>query len=162
MTNPDDSLSSGDPFDLGRFVSAQEDHYEQAFREIAGGKKRTHWMWYIFPQFDGLAFSSTSKYYSIKSAEEARAYLRHPVLGPRLLACTESVLRIQGRSASAIFGSPDDLKLRSSATLFACVSPPGSVFQRLLDRYYGGDPDDKTIRLLGADAGGEKAGNEGA
>ena len=135
----------------------QEDHYEEALREITSGKKRTHWMWYIFPQFDGLAFSSTSKYYSIKSAEEARAYLRHPVLGPRLLACAEAVLRIEGRSAAEIFGSPDDLKLRSSATLFASVSAPGSVFHRVLDQYYRGDPDDKTIRLLGTDAGYEKS-----
>ena len=98
---------------------------------------------------DGLAFSSTSKYYAIKSVEEARAYLDHPILGPRLLECAEAVTRVEGRSAREIFGSPDDLKLRSCATLFARVSPPGSVFDRLLEKYYQGGRDDKTLRLLG-------------
>jgi uncharacterized protein (DUF1810 family) len=144
--------SHDDPYDLNRFVRAQQDDYEQALSEIQGGRKRSHWMWYIFPQFDGLAFSSTSKHYAIKSVEEARAYLDHPVLGPRLLACAEAVVRVEGRSATTIFGSPDDLKLRSCATLFASVSPPRSVFHRLLDKYYQGDPDGKTLRLLGIDA----------
>ncbi len=152
MTHSNNSLSVDDPYDLSRFVRAQEGDYEQALLEITSGRKRTHWMWYIFPQFDGLAFSSTSKRYSIKSAEEAKAYLDHPVLGPRLLACAQAVVRIEGRSATEIFGSPDDLKLRSSATLFACVSPPGSVFHDLLDKYYRGGFDDKTLRLLGVDA----------
>jgi uncharacterized protein (DUF1810 family) len=138
-----------DPYDLTRFVRAQEDDYEQALKEIREGRKRTHWMWYIFPQVDGLAFSSTSKRYSIKSIEEARAYLCHPILGPRLLECAEAAVRVEGRSAADIFGSPDDLKLRSCATLFACVSPPGSVFDRLLRKYYQGDRDGKTLRLLG-------------
>ena len=106
-------------------------------------------MWYIFPQLDGLAFSSTSKHYSIKSIEEAQAYLDHPILGPRLLACAEAALQVEGRSARDLLGSPDDLKLRSCATLFACVSPPSSVFHRLLDKYYQGEPDGKTRRLLG-------------
>jgi uncharacterized protein (DUF1810 family) len=106
-------------------------------------------MWYIFPQFDGLAFSSTSKHYAIKSIEEAKAYLDHPILGPRLLESAEAVLRVEGRTASEIFGSPDDLKLRSCATLFACVSPPGSVFDRLLSKYYRGRRDGKTLQLLG-------------
>ena len=106
-------------------------------------------MWFGFPQIDGLAFSSTSKLYSIKGVEEARAYLDHPVLGPRLLECAEAVVRLEGRSAREIFGSPDDLKLRSCATLFACVLPPGSVFDRLLGKYYGGRPDGKTLQLLG-------------
>src|SRR5256885_6018416 len=98
----------GDPYDLGRFVRAQEDDYEQALAEIRSGRKRTHWMWYIFPQFDGLGFSSTSKRYSIKTVEEAKAYLAHPFLGPRLVECAEAVLQIEGRSAAEIFGSPDD------------------------------------------------------
>jgi uncharacterized protein (DUF1810 family) len=106
-------------------------------------------MWYIFPQIDGLAFSSTAKHYAIKSVEEAKAYLDHPVLGTRLRECAEAVVRVEGRSAREIFGSPDDLKLRSCATLFACVSPPASVFDRLLGKYYGGARDDKTLRLLG-------------
>jgi uncharacterized protein (DUF1810 family) len=138
-----------DPYDLGRFVRAQEDDYERALSEISSGRKLTHWMWYIFPQIDGLAFSSTSKHYAIKSVEEARAYLAHPDLGPRLLACAEVVVRVEGRTATQIMGSPDDMKLRSSATLFACVSPPGSVFDRVLTKYYQGRRDEKTIQLLG-------------
>jgi uncharacterized protein (DUF1810 family) len=106
-------------------------------------------MWYIFPQIDGLAFSATSKYYAIKSVAEAKAYLDHPIAGPRLLECAEAVVRIEGRSATEIFGSPDDLKLRSCATLFACVSPRDSVFDRLLQKYYRGVRDDKTLHLLG-------------
>ena len=149
MTSSKDPRSAGDPYDLNRFVRAQESDYEQALSEIRGGRKRTHWMWYVFPQIDGLAFSSTSKHYSIKSVGEAKAYLDHPVLGPRLLECAEAVLRVEGRSAREIFGSPDDLKLRSCATLFAYVSPPGSVFDRLLGKYYGGGRDGKTLQLLG-------------
>ncbi len=149
MTERSDSRSMGDPYDLNRFLKAQEDDYEQALREIQSGRKLTHWMWYIFPQFDGLAFSSTSKYYSIKSLEEAREYLAHPVLGPRLQACAEAALGVEGQSARDIFGSPDDLKLRSCATLFECVSPPGSVFHRLLEKYYRGERDSKTLTLLG-------------
>jgi len=149
MTNADEPRRSDDPYNLNRFVQAQEDDYERALSEIRSGKKRTHWIWYIFPQLDGLAFSSTSKRYSIKSVEEAKAYLDHPILGPRLLECVEAVLHIEGRSATEIFGSPDDLKLRSCATLFACVLPPGSVFDRLLKKYYRGGRDEKTLQLLG-------------
>ena len=138
-----------DPYDLGRFARAQLEDYERALSEITSGRKRTHWMWYIFPQFDGLAFSSTSKHYAIKSAGEARAYLDHPVLGPRLLTCAEAVVGIEGRTAAEIFGSPDDLKLKSSATLFAFVSPPGSVFDRLLEKYFRGARDERTLELLG-------------
>jgi uncharacterized protein (DUF1810 family) len=151
MSNTSDSHRTDDPYLLGRFVLAQQDDFEQVLAEIRGGKKRTHWMWYIFPQIDGLAFSSTSKHYAIKNNEEAKAYLAHPILGPRLLECAEAVLHVEGRTATDIFGSPDDLKLRSCATLFACVSPPGSVFDRLLDKYYGGERDRKTLRLLGID-----------
>ena len=106
-------------------------------------------MWYIFPQFDGLGSSSTSRRYSIKSVAEAEAYLRHPILGPRLLECARAAIGIEGQSALEVFGSPDDMKLRSSATLFASVSPAGSLFEQLLDRYFGGEPDDRTLRLLG-------------
>ena len=108
-------------------------------------------MWYVFPQIDGLGHSQMSRRYSIKSAAEASAYLDHPVLGPRLRECFAAVTDIVGRSASDIFGSPDDLKLKSCATLFACVSPPGSVFDRLLGKYYRGLRDGKTLRLLGID-----------
>jgi uncharacterized protein (DUF1810 family) len=149
MAEPSDSQSTSDPYDLDRFERAQVGDYEQAVSEIMTGRKRTHWMWYIFPQLDGLAFSSTSKRYSIKSIDEARAYLDHPVLGPRLLKCAEAAVNVEGKSATAIFGSPDDLKLQSCATLFECVSPPNSVFDRILEKYYGGERDGKTLRLLG-------------
>ena len=149
MPASSDSLSPDDPYDLSRFVRAQAGDYEHALAEIVSGRKRTHWMWYIFPQLDGLAFSPTAKRYAIKSVEEARAYLAHPVLGPRLLECAEAVVRVEGRSATEIFGSPDDLKLRSCATLFACVLPQGSVFDRLLGKYYEGGRDGNTLRLLG-------------
>lgn len=151
MTDTNTATGRDDPYNLDRFVRAQEGDYEQALSEITQGQKRSHWMWYIFPQFDGLAFSSTSKYYAIKSRDEARAYLDHAILGPRLLACAEATLKIDGRSAREIFGSPDDLKLRSSATLFSRVSPPGSVFHRLLDKYYQGRADERTLRLLEAE-----------
>jgi uncharacterized protein (DUF1810 family) len=149
MANSVDPQRTDDPYDLDRFLRAQEDDFEQALSEIRNGRKCTHWMWYIFPQFQGLGFSSTSRHYAIKSIEEARAYLDHPVLGPRLLACAEAAEKVAGRSATEIFGSPDDLKLRSCATLFARVSPGDSVFERLLEKYYGGQRDDKTLRLLG-------------
>jgi uncharacterized protein (DUF1810 family) len=139
---------SDDLYDLDRFVQAQEGDYEQALSEIGSGQKRTHWIWYIFPQFEGLGFSTMSRQYSIKSREEAEAYLRHPVLGPRLIECFEAVLGVQNRSATEIFGTPDDLKLRSCATLFASVSPTGSVFHQLLDLYFQGVRDGKTLRLL--------------
>ena len=149
MTNSDESQRSKDPYNLSRFVEAQEGDYEQALSEIRSGAKRTHWMLYIFPQLDGLGMSATAKYYGIKSVKEAKAYLAHPLLGPRLLECAEAVLQIESRSAREIFGSPDDLKLRSSATLFASVSAPGSAFDRLLKQYYGGGRDSKTLQLLG-------------
>lgn len=160
MTNAENSFSKDDPYLLDRFVQAQKDDYERALSEIRHGRKRSHWMWYIFPQLDGLAFSSTSKHYAIKSLEEARAYLAHPVLGPRLLACAEAVVHIDGRSTAEIFGSPDDMKLKSCATLFACVSPAGSVFHQLLGKYYQGDVDDKTLQLLGLEADGQGLGGD--
>jgi uncharacterized protein (DUF1810 family) len=153
MADSSDARGADDPFDLGRFLRAQEDDYERALAEIKSGRKRTHWMWYIFPQFDGLGFSSTARHYAIKSIDEARAYLAHPVLGPRLLECAEAAVGVEGRTAHDIFGSPDDLKLKSCATLFACVSPPGSVFDRLLAKFYGGQRDGKTLELLGIDPG---------
>ncbi len=137
-----------DPHDLSRFVEAQADDYDQALSEVRAGRKRSHWMWYIFPQFDGLGFSSTSRRYSIKSIAEAEAYLRHPVLGPRLVECCEAVVGVNARSAYDIFGSPDDMKLRSCATLFARVSGPGSVFEKLLRKYFKGVHDERTIQLV--------------
>ena len=138
-----------DPYELTRFVQAQERDYEQAMSEIRSGQKRSHWMWYIFPQFDGLGSSATARHYAIKSLAEAEAYLRHGVLGPRLLESARAAVALEARSASEVFGSPDDMKLRSSATLFASVSPAGSVFEQLIDKYFGGERDEKTIRLLG-------------
>lgn len=150
------------PPDLNRFVLAQEADYERAFREITAGAKRSHWMWYVFPQLAGLSHSAMARRYAIRDEEEARAYLAHPLLGPRLLACTEAVLTHAGRrSASEIFGSPDDLKLRSSATLFAHVSALGSGFGRLLDAFYPDGSDGQTLRLLGVHAAGETGRGEG-
>ena len=145
-----DRTGAGDPHDLSRFLEAQEGVYERALAEIKGGRKRSHWMWFIFPQLDGLGSSPTAKRYAIRGRAEAEAYLAHPVLGPRLVACAEAAAGVPGSpSALDVFGSPDDLKLRSSATLFACVSPRGSVFDRVLDRYFGGERDPATVRLLG-------------
>ena len=146
MTEP---RTDSDPHDLGRFVMAQEHTYATALSELRSGCKRSHWMWYVFPQVHGLGSSPTSAQYAIRNLAEAAAYLGHPVLGPRLVECAEALLAIEGRSAHEIFGSPDDLKLRSSATLFALVSPAGSVFGQLLDRYFAGGRDDRTLRLLG-------------
>jgi uncharacterized protein (DUF1810 family) len=137
-----------DPYDLNRFVQAQERDYERALSELTSGRKRTHWMWYIFPQLDGLASSETAKRYALKGIQEAKAYLEHPVLGSRVLQCAEAVVAVEGRSVLEIFGYPDDLKLRSSATLFAALLPPGSVFDRLLAKYYAGVRDAKTLELL--------------
>jgi uncharacterized protein (DUF1810 family) len=151
VPTPSASHGPDDPYDLVRFLEAQETVYGQALSELQQGRKRSHWMWFIFPQLDGLAFSETSRRYSIKSLEEARTYLEHPVLGPRLLECAEAVLRVEGRTATEILGSPDDLKLKSCATLFEQVSPPNSVFVRLLVKYFDDTRDQKTLRLLGLD-----------
>ena len=142
-------MDAADPYNLARFLQAQDPTYEQAMAEIRSGRKRSHWMWFVFPQFDGLGSSPTARLYAIKSVAEAEAYLAHPVLGPRLLESVRTVLGLEGRSAFDIFGSPDDMKLRSCATLFASISPPGSPFERLLAQYFGVDPDDKTLRLIG-------------
>ena len=137
-----------DPFDLRRFVDAQEADYDIALREIRNGRKQSHWMWYVFPQFAGLGMSPTSQRYAIGSLAEASAYLAHPVLGPRLLECADAVLALRDRSALEVFGSPDDMKLRSSATLFAAVSPAGSAFHRIVEQYFGGDHDERTRALI--------------
>jgi uncharacterized protein (DUF1810 family) len=136
-----------DPLDLDRFVRAQEADYERALAEIRSGRKRSHWMWYVFPQFAGLGLSATSQRYAINSLAEARAYLAHPILGARLTEIAEAVLNVQGRTAHEMFGSPDDLKLKSSATLFSLVSPDDSVFHRIIDKYFEGRRDEKTLAL---------------
>ena len=142
------SSTGPDRFDLDRFVRAQESDYKQALEEITGGRKRSHWMWYIFPQFAGLGLSSTSQHYAIGSLDEARAYLAHPILGPRLIECAEATLNVKGRSAHDMFGAPDDMKLRSSATLFVLVSPDDSVFHRVLEKYFEGKRDQRTLDLV--------------
>ncbi len=151
MTKNEKTPDAADSFDLQRFISAQEGVYDRALAELRGGQKRSHWMWFIFPQIDGLGFSSTTRFYSIKSLEEARQYLAHPVLGARLVESTEAVLAVQGRSAGEIFGSPDDMKMQSSMTLFELVSEPGSVFGRVLDKYYQGKRDSMTLQIVGKD-----------
>lgn len=151
---------ANDASDLERFVQAQSSDYERALEEIRSGQKRSHWMWYIFPQLAGLGRSAMAQRYAIKDVQEAEAYLKHPVLGPRLVQITEATLDIQGRSARQIFGSPDDLKLHSCATLFSFAAaqaklPQAQVFDRLIEAYYGGQRDEQTLRLLrtGSDRG---------
>jgi|SRR5689334_5911681 len=138
---------SADPYDLDRFVRAQAPDYARALSELRAGHKQSHWMWYVFPQIEGLGGSTMSRRYSIKSADEARAYLDHPLLVARLRECFAAVLSLEGRSAHEIFGSPDDLKLRSSATLFAAVSGE-AVFNDVLEKYFDGKPDEETLRRL--------------
>ena len=142
------STSADQSSDLERFVQAQTGIYEQALAEVTRGHKTSHWMWFVFPQIAGLGLSDMSRRYAIRDPEQARAYLAHPVLGPRLQAGFAAALAVTGRSAHEIFGSPDDLKLRSSATLFAAVSEPGSIFQQVLDKYFDGQPDAETQRLI--------------
>lgn len=139
-----------DPHDLARFVAAQESDYATALRELRGGRKRSHWIWYIFPQVAGLGTSGMSRRYAIKSRREAEAYLAHPVLGPRLAECAQALLAHTGKSAREVMGSPDDLKLCSSMTLFAAVSPPGSPYAAVLERYFEGAGDARTLEYLAA------------
>ena len=137
-----------DPHDLQRFVDAQGPVYSQVRQELARGAKASHWMWFVFPQLKGLGRSAMALRYGIASADEALAYWRHPVLGPRLKECTELVLAVQGRTALQIFGSPDDLKFCSSMTLFARVAPDETAFGRAIDKYFGGQRDARTIALM--------------
>jgi uncharacterized protein (DUF1810 family) len=139
--------------DLDRFVDAQDGVHDEALAELRAGRKRTHWMWFVFPQLAGLGSSPTARRYALGSLAEARAYLAHPVLGPRLIAAAEAVLTVPDRSAAEILGYPDDLKLRSSMTLFARAADDPAPFQAVLDRFYDG-PDPRTLELLG-DAGEE-------
>ena len=141
-----------DPHRLQRFVDAQDDDgtYESALRELRDGRKRSHWMWFIFPQLAGLGQSPTSRRYAISSLEEARAYIEHPVLGPRLEECVRALLQRTGASARDIFGGIDAMKLRSSMTLFHRADPDNPLYSEVLDRYFGGEPDEATDRLLDA------------
>jgi uncharacterized protein (DUF1810 family) len=133
---------------LDRFVTAQEGVYPDALAELRAGRKRTHWMWFVFPQLAGLGSSATAQRYAVASLDEARDYLAHPVLGPRLVESARALLGVEGRSAEQILGYPDDLKLRSCVTLFARAAADPGVFEAVLERYYGGVPDRKTLDLL--------------
>ena len=135
-------------YDLERFVDAQVSVYPRAIAELQRGEKSSHWMWFIFPQLAGLGQSTNARKFAISSLDEAREYLQHPVLGARLLECTGLVLGIRGKTAVGIFQETDAVKLRSSATLFAQVSPSGSVFHRVVDQYFDGVPDALTLSLL--------------
>jgi uncharacterized protein (DUF1810 family) len=143
-------MAEHDPFDLERFVAAQAGGvHERAVTELRGGYKRSHWMWFVFPQLRGLGRSAMASRYGLTGLAEARAYLEHPVLGPRLLECAQTLAALDaGHEAGDIFGSPDDVKLRSSLTLFAQASGPDSIYEHLLDRYFAGAPDDRTLAML--------------
>lgn len=138
-----------DAYNLQRFVEAQDPVFEQVCSELRAGHKTSHWMWFIFPQLEGLGHSSMAERYAIASREEAKAYLEHPVLGPRLRECTRLVNTIQARSIDEIFGYPDDLKFRSSMTLFARASSDNQVFKDALEKYFAGEPDKLTLERLG-------------
>jgi uncharacterized protein (DUF1810 family) len=138
-----------DPHDLARFVAAQKGVYDRALAELRAGRKASHWMWFVFPQLAGLGGSPTAALYAIGSLDEARAYLAHPILGPRLLQSVETVNRLSGLSAEAIFGFPDVLKLRSCLTLFAEAAPDATPFRRALETYYG-EPCERSLAILAA------------
>lgn len=135
-------------FDLDRFVDAQEGAYANALAELRAGSKRSHWIWFVFPQLRGLGRSATAQRFAVESLDEARAYLAHPVLGPRLRECAEVLATHAGRSATEILGYPDDLKVRSSMTLFARAADDAGPFRAVLDAFYGGDEDQATVDLL--------------
>jgi uncharacterized protein (DUF1810 family) len=137
-----------DPYDLERFVTAQEPVLDRVLAELRRGRKASHWMWFVFPQVAGLASSPTAQHYALSGLDEARAYLAHPVLGPRLVECAELLAAVEGGSAAEVFGYPDDLKLRSSMTLFARAAPDTPAFAAVLDRYFDGEPDQRTLDRL--------------
>jgi len=146
-------MQSGDHYNLGRFLAAQHCCYARVLEELAAGEKVSHWMWFIFPQLKGLGVSATARRFGLTGIDEARAYLAHPILGPRLRECARALLAIEGRSAHQVFGSPDDLKLRSCLTLFAAAAAPETapddqVFSAALAQCYGGEPDPLTVQLL--------------
>jgi uncharacterized protein (DUF1810 family) len=143
-------MSETDPYDLKRFVAAQEPVVASALAELRAGRKRTHWMWFVFPQLRGLGHSPTASYYGIVSLDEARAYLAHPLLGPRLELCTNAVFEVEGRTLHEIFGSPDDIKFHSSMTLFAAAAgEKANPYRRALDRWWRGEADPQSLLLLG-------------
>lgn len=135
-------------YNLNRFFTAQETTYTEALSEITKGKKQSHWMWFIFPQIAGLGFTDYNVLYGIKNLEEATQYLQHPVLGKRLIEISKAVFEINGKTANDIFGKPDDRKLKSCMTLFAQITKTDPIFQKVLDKFYQGNKDEKTIELL--------------
>jgi uncharacterized protein (DUF1810 family) len=137
-----------DPFNLQRFVDAQAQVFEQVLSELRDGRKRSHWMWFIFPQIDGLGSSPMAERYAISGRKEAEAYLHHELLGPRLRQCTGLVNQVSGRTVEEIFGYPDNLKFRSSVTLFASAAPNEEAFRIALEKYFAGKPDSATLALL--------------
>ena len=144
MTTPASSPSEG----LSRFMDAQAPVYQVVLAELSSGRKKTHWMWFVFPQLKDIGRSSTAKFYGIQDRDEAVAYLQHPILGARLKECTRLVLAVQGKTAHDIFGSPDDVKLRSSMTLFEAVAPEEPAFGQVLERYFEGERDGETLAII--------------
>ena len=142
------SVAMNDPHDLERFVKAQDPVIDQVRAELRQGRKRSHWMWFVFPQIKGLGYSSTARFYAISSRAQAEAYLAHPVLGPRLLECTRLLTQVEGRAIEDILGYPDNLKLRSSLTLFAHATADNGVFLKVLNEYFAGEFDARTLELL--------------
>jgi uncharacterized protein (DUF1810 family) len=142
-------MHAEDPFDLTRFLQAQENTYDRALAELRAGHKTSHWMWFVFPQIDGLGRSPTARHYAIKSLAEARAYLKHPALGARLRECTEAMLTLQGLTAHEVLGAPDDLKFCSSMTLFEYAAEDKDLFGRAIDTYFAGRRDAMTLMILG-------------
>jgi uncharacterized protein (DUF1810 family) len=136
---------------LQRFLDAQERDYRTAFLEIQNGRKQSHWIWYIFPQIQGLGFSGTSRFYAIENLREAQEYLSHPVLGPRLTEISQELLKLETQNATQVFGQPDDLKVRSSMTLFAAADPENPIFQQVLEKFFKGEKDTKTLQILGGE-----------
>lgn len=143
-------MNERDPFNLQRFLTAQEEDFECALSELERGRKQSHWIWYIFPQVAGLGHSSMAQEYAIRSRDEAVAYLDHSILGTRLQKCCEALLKHQGKKVQEIMGFPDNLKLHSSMTLFAMISKPDSVFQKVLNAFYSGEMDERTVAFLDA------------
>ncbi|MEO6637818.1 MAG: DUF1810 domain-containing protein [Ginsengibacter sp.] len=137
-----------DNYNLNRFLEAQQSVYQQALNEIKNGRKRSHWMWFIFPQIGGLGFSEISKLYSIKDLKEAKLYVDHDVLGSRLIEISKTLLKIKGKTANQIFGTPDDMKLKSCMTLFSSLENANTVFEAVLIKYFNGEKDNKTLQII--------------
>ena len=141
-------MAEADPYKLKRFVDAQAPVYEQVLRELRAGRKTSHWMWFVFPQIQGLGFSAMTQHYAISGRDEAVAYGLHPILGPRLRECTALINAVEGKTALQILGPPDDIKFRSCMTLFAACSAEADIFNQALSKYFDGKGDAKTLAIL--------------